>query len=185
MMSLAQNMWWWTRVDFPLRHLAKEHLQLARKVTFFCEIDKGPWDYLTAGWSFLREHSARFCRTAEVNVTSKLVKLAEIKTSLPTWKIWQPFEAEGDQCGHLGTWKISSKYAKSVLDVWLGVRHDPRTTPATSIFQWFLLHDPNKLRSSFLESPETFRAHLGWHNSLCIFKTKASRGMRLWSYFHF
>ena len=40
MISLAQNMWSWTRVHFPLRHLAKEHLQLARKETFFCEIDK-------------------------------------------------------------------------------------------------------------------------------------------------
>ena len=37
----------------------------------------------------------------------------------------------------------------------------------------------------FLESPETFRAHFGWHNSLCIFKTIASRGMKLGSYFNF
>ena len=36
-----------------------------------------------------------------------------------------------------------------------------------------------------LESPETFRAYFGWHNSLCIFKTKASRGTKLCSYFHF
>ena len=40
-------------------------------------------------------------------------------------------------------------------------------------------------RSSFLESPETFQAHFGWHSSLCIFKTKASRGTKLWSYFNF
>ena len=40
-------------------------------------------------------------------------------------------------------------------------------------------------RDLFLESPETFRVHLGWHNSLSIFKTKASRGMTLRSYFHF
>ena len=33
----------------------------------------------------------------------------------------------------------------------------------------------------FLESPETFRAYFGWHNSLCIFKTKASRGTKLCS----
>ena len=25
----------------------------------------------------------------------------------------------------------------------------------------------------FLESPETFRANFGWHNSLCILKAKA------------
>ena len=37
----------------------------------------------------------------------------------------------------------------------------------------------------FLESPETFRAFFGWHNSLCIFKTKASRGTKLCSYFYF
>mgnify|MGYP007094270400 CR=1 FL=1 len=37
----------------------------------------------------------------------------------------------------------------------------------------------------FLESPETFRVHFGWHNSLCIFKTKASRGTKLSSYFYF
>ena len=40
-------------------------------------------------------------------------------------------------------------------------------------------------RVLFLESPETFRAHFGWHNSLCIFKTKASRGTKLCSYFYF
>mgnify|MGYP006973417981 CR=1 FL=1 len=37
----------------------------------------------------------------------------------------------------------------------------------------------------FLESPETFRAYFGWHNSLCIFKTKASRGTKPCSYFYF
>jgi len=40
-------------------------------------------------------------------------------------------------------------------------------------------------RGLFLESPATFRAHFGWHNSLCIFKTKASRGTKLCSYFYF
>ena len=37
----------------------------------------------------------------------------------------------------------------------------------------------------FLDSPETFRAHFGWHNSLCIFKTKVSRSTELCSYFNF
>ena len=37
----------------------------------------------------------------------------------------------------------------------------------------------------FLEGPETFRAYFGWHNSLCIFKTEASRGTKLRSYFYF
>mgnify|MGYP006973420876 CR=1 FL=1 len=40
-------------------------------------------------------------------------------------------------------------------------------------------------RGLFLESPETFRAHFGWHNSLRIFKTKASGGTKLCSYFRF
>ena len=39
-------------------------------------------------------------------------------------------------------------------------------------------------RDRFLESPETSRAHFGWHNSLCIFKTKASRGTTFWRYFN-
>ena len=34
-------------------------------------------------------------------------------------------------------------------------------------------------RGLFLKSPETFRAYFGWHNFLCIFKTKASRGTEL------
>ena len=37
----------------------------------------------------------------------------------------------------------------------------------------------------FLESSETFRAHFGWHNSLCIFRTKVSRGTKLRSYFNY
>ena len=37
----------------------------------------------------------------------------------------------------------------------------------------------------FLESPETFRVHFGCHNSPCIFKTKASGGPNLGSYFNF
>ena len=37
----------------------------------------------------------------------------------------------------------------------------------------------------FRESPETFRAYFGWHNSFCIFKTKAFRGTKLCSHFCF
>ena len=40
-------------------------------------------------------------------------------------------------------------------------------------------------RGPFLESPEPFRAHFGWHNSLCIFKAKASRDTKLCSYLYF
>ena len=35
------------------------------------------------------------------------------------------------------------------------------------------------------QGPETFRAHFGWHNCLCIFKTKVSRGTKLCSYLNF
>ena len=40
-----------------------------------------------------------------------------------------------------------------------------------------------EIRGPFLESPESFRVHFGLHNSLCIFKTKATRGSKLCSYF--
>ena len=49
---------------------------------------------------------------------------------------------------------------------------------------------PQRLTALFcpeacFSSPETFRAQFGWHNSLCIFKTKASRGTKLCSYLYF
>ena len=40
-------------------------------------------------------------------------------------------------------------------------------------------------RGPFLASLKTFRAHFGWHNSPCIFKTKAPRSKKLCSYFRF
>ena len=42
-----------------------------------------------------------------------------------------------------------------------------------------------RIRGPFLESPETFRAHFGWHNPVFIFKPEASRGTKLSSYFNF
>ena len=42
-----------------------------------------------------------------------------------------------------------------------------------------------EIRGLFLESLETFRTYFGCHNSLCIFKTKASQGTKLCSYFDF
>ena len=36
-----------------------------------------------------------------------------------------------------------------------------------------------RARGPFLESPETLRAHFGWHDPLCVFKTKQSRGTKL------
>ena len=52
---------------------------------------------------------------------------------------------------------------------------NPQTPPTYNVESWGV----------FLESPETFRAYFGWHNYLCIFKTKASRGTKLCSYFYF
>ena len=40
-----------------------------------------------------------------------------------------------------------------------------------------------EIRGPFLESPESFRVPFGLHNSLCIFKTKATRGSKPCSYF--
>ena len=66
---------------------------------------------------------------------------------------------------------------------------------ATKLFQFASRKEPSAILAGpygffrpwglFLESPETFRAHFGWHNSLCIFKMKASRGTKLCSYFDF
>ena len=52
-------------------------------------------------------------------------------------------------------------------------------------FQWLLLERGYVAWDLFVESPETFRAHFGCHNSLCIFKTKANWGTKLCSYFYF
>ena len=45
--------------------------------------------------------------------------------------------------------------------------------------------ETKRVRGPFLERPETFRAHFEWHSSLCIFRTKASRSTKLYSYFNF
>ena len=52
-------------------------------------------------------------------------------------------------------------------------------------FQWLLLERGCVAWDLFVESPETFRAHFGWHNSLCIFKTRACWGTKLCSYCYF
>ena len=43
----------------------------------------------------------------------------------------------------------------------------------------------SRSRVPFLQIPETFRTHFEWHNSLFVFKTKASRSTKLCSYFNF
>ena len=47
----------------------------------------------------------------------------------------------------------------------------------------FLENFDHRTWGPFLESPETFRANSWRHNSLCIFKTKASRDTKLCIYF--
>ena len=60
----------------------------------------------------------------------------------------------------------------------------PQSTSSTTNFRVALSHRRGTW-GPFLESPETFRAHFGWHNSLCIFKEKASRGTKVCIYFNF
>ena len=43
----------------------------------------------------------------------------------------------------------------------------------------------HQAKGPFLESPETFLAHFGWHNSRCIFIAKASGSTKLCSCFNF
>ena len=42
-----------------------------------------------------------------------------------------------------------------------------------------------ELWGPFFGTPESFRPHFGWHNSLCIVKAKAFLGTKLDSYFNF
>ena len=70
----------------------------------------------------------------------------------------------------------------------IGVLCSERFFPGYSGFPLSLNHNIVIIwvyQSLFLESPESLREHFEWHNSLCIFKRKASRGTNLWSYFHF
>ena len=77
----------------------------------------------------------------------------------------------------------------------LQTQHSPfltRDTHVTKIAVVWLWYDippssmPTLLWSgACFKSPETFRPHFGWHNSLCIFITKAPRGTKLSSYIYF
>ena len=61
----------------------------------------------------------------------------------------------------------------------------PSYTPCQPRSTLFIHIYPKLTRGPFLESLETFRAHFGWHNFLCIFKAKASWGTQLCSYLNF
>ena len=54
-----------------------------------------------------------------------------------------------------------------------------RKRNASTLSNYEICFSTNRLWGPFLESPETFWAHFGRHNSLCIFKTKESRGTKL------
>ena len=47
-----------------------------------------------------------------------------------------------------------------------------------------MLQELGPAEACFSKVSKPFRAHFGWYNSLCIFKTKASRGTELRSYFY-
>ena len=72
---------------------------------------------------------------------------------------------------------------------WVGaLRDDPNRETNALVILWRSDWFPGQLAKHwcpFLESPETFRVFFEWHNSLCIFKTKASRGTKLSSYLNF
>ena len=88
----------------------------------------------------------------------------------------------------IGTKEVSYSYStdnfiNSYLVLWnLPSRSLIKPFPSNhqSHFYWLagaargLSHSSIVAWGLFLESPETFRAHFGWHNSLCIFKTKAT-----------
>ena len=134
MISLAQNMWSRTRVHFPLRHLAKEHLQLARKVTFFSEIEK---ETVRLFDSRSQLSKRTFC---------KILSNCRSERDVETGEIGQNQDITSDSEDLTAIWSRRRsvrpprhmedffKYQKSFLDVWLQVGHDSRTTPATSIF---------------------------------------------------
>ena len=54
----------------------------------------------------------------------------------------------------------------------------------TAIYKFAPISKLLTTRGLFLEISNTFGAHFRWHNSLCIFKGKASRGMNLCIYFN-
>ena len=64
----------------------------------------------------------------------------------------------------------------NAISIW---RANPQASLACALIAArFKMQDMGSLR---LESPESFRGHFGWHNSLCIFKRKASRGTKLFA----
>ena len=69
-----------------------------------------------------------------------------------------------------------------VLTVWQIDANGPKASAnSPCVFRQKQIHTSGP----FLESPETLRVYLGWHNSLCIIKTKASHGTKFYNYFNF
>ena len=75
---------------------------------------------------------------------------------------------------------ICNPYPRRLESVTIcGCNYKGSTFSSAILRPWVLVWDP------FLETPETFREHFGWHNSLCIFKTKVSWGTKLCCCFNF
>ena len=76
----------------------------------------------------------------------------------------------GLRCSRLGQWYSVDKYYQNRLSY-------PLDSAVHSLNNWGLCPVSRKSRN--------FRAHFGLHNSLCIFKAKASRGTKLGNYLIF
>ena len=85
--------------------------------------------------------------------------------------------------------KVPKRFGRISGDIILFVFSKRRHLEARKKFAVILIFIPfttyEKTRGLFLESPETFRAHFGSTNSICIFKTKAFGGTKFCSYFNF
>ena len=92
------------------------------------------------------------------------------------WSFWRHFERGWED----NSWRIFN-LACICLRAFRYASHLGSKLFPASVY----MKEVSQTRSPFLESPQTFRAYFGWHNSLCIFKTKASQGTRRCSYFNF
>ena len=109
-----------------------------------------------------------------------------------SWMLWWKFKKK----------KGSIHYKSLYLEACWTIYHSNNSTQCNSIekhlwqealscyetwwsWNWGYWKQICETRGPFLESPETFRTYFGLHNSLCIFKTKASRGTKPCIYFNF
>ena len=111
----------------------------------------------------LSKFSLRFNNLLIYHLTDWLFRQPTLTAGQPKWHGW---EAEG--LASFFFLRVQPWFRQNPYKSFMCMKHP-------SLDTWGL----------FLESPETFRPYFGRHNSLCIFKTKALRGTKLCSYFHF